>query len=68
MTDRGFSSFARQTALLLIMAQMGSFVPATQLRFSPVDAVYTRYVLVGISLLFVATRYNSYAEWERMTT
>ena len=38
----GKSTFLRQTALLALMAQMGSFVPARAARLSPVDAVFTR--------------------------
>ncbi|HEY3990203.1 MAG TPA: DNA mismatch repair protein MutS [Acidobacteriaceae bacterium] len=38
----GKSTYLRQAALLVIMAQMGSFVPAARMRFAPVDRVYTR--------------------------
>ena len=38
----GKSTFLRQTALIVIMAQMGSFVPATRVRFPIVDRVFTR--------------------------
>lgn len=38
----GKSTYLRQTALLVIMAQMGCFVPAEQMRFGLVDRVYTR--------------------------
>jgi DNA mismatch repair protein MutS len=38
----GKSTYLRQTALIVIMAQMGSFVPATQTRMSVVDRVFTR--------------------------
>ncbi|NNF07174.1 MAG: DNA mismatch repair protein MutS [Candidatus Eisenbacteria bacterium] len=38
----GKSTYLRQTGLLTIMAQMGSFVPADRFRFSPVDRVFTR--------------------------
>jgi len=38
----GKSTYLRQAALLIIMAQMGSFVPATSMRFSLVDRVFTR--------------------------
>lgn len=38
----GKSSFLRQNALLIIMAQMGSFVPATGATFGIVDRVFSR--------------------------
>ncbi|KAI0125609.1 muts domain V-domain-containing protein [Xylariales sp. AK1849] len=38
----GKSSYVRAVALLVLLAQIGSFVPATSLRLTPVDAVYTR--------------------------
>jgi DNA mismatch repair protein MutS len=38
----GKSTYLRQTALLVILAQMGSFVPAQSMRLSVVDRIYTR--------------------------
>jgi DNA mismatch repair protein MutS len=38
----GKSTYLRQTALLVIMAQCGSFVPAEQMRLGLVDRIYTR--------------------------
>ncbi len=38
----GKSTYLRQAALLVIMAQMGCFVPARSMRFGLVDRVYTR--------------------------
>ena len=38
----GKSTYLRQTALIVIMAQMGSFVPARSTRLSVVDRVFTR--------------------------
>jgi DNA mismatch repair protein MutS len=38
----GKSTYLRQAALLVIMAQMGSFVPAARMRYGLVDRVYTR--------------------------
>lgn len=38
----GKSTYLRQTALLVIMAQAGSFVPAESMVFSPIDRIFTR--------------------------
>lgn len=38
----GKSSYARMTALLVIMAQIGSFVPATSVSLRPFDAIFAR--------------------------
>jgi DNA mismatch repair protein MutS len=38
----GKSTYLRQTALLVIMAQAGSFVPAESMIFSPIDRIFTR--------------------------
>jgi DNA mismatch repair protein MutS len=38
----GKSTFLRQTALVSIMAQMGSFVPAREAKLSIVDRIFTR--------------------------
>lgn len=38
----GKSTYLRQTALLVIMAQMGSFVPAAEARVGLVDRIFTR--------------------------
>jgi len=38
----GKSTYLRQAALVVIMAQMGSFVPARSLRLSAVDRIFTR--------------------------
>lgn len=38
----GKSTYLRQAALLVIMAQMGCYVPADKMRFGLVDRVYTR--------------------------
>ena len=38
----GKSTYLRQAALLTIMAQIGSFVPAERMRYGVVDRVYTR--------------------------
>ena len=38
----GKSCYIKQVALLCIMAQIGSFIPATSARLGILDAVYTR--------------------------
>ncbi len=38
----GKSTYMRQTAMLVIMAQIGSFIPARSGSFSPVDRIFTR--------------------------
>jgi DNA mismatch repair protein MutS len=38
----GKSTYMRQTALIVLLAHCGCFVPATECRLGPVDAIYTR--------------------------
>ncbi|KAH8676130.1 muts domain V-domain-containing protein [Xylariales sp. PMI_506] len=38
----GKSSYVRAVALMVLLAQIGSFVPAAAMRLTPVDAIYTR--------------------------
>jgi DNA mismatch repair protein MutS len=38
----GKSTYLRQAAMLVLMAQMGCFVPADKMRFGLVDRIYTR--------------------------
>ena len=38
----GKSSYIRQVALITIMAQLGSFVPAQEASIGVVDGIYTR--------------------------
>jgi len=38
----GKSTYMRQVALIVILASMGSYVPASVCRLGPIDAIYTR--------------------------
>lgn len=38
----GKSTYMRQTALIVLLAHVGSFVPAEQARFGPIDRIFTR--------------------------
>ena len=38
----GKSTYMRQTALIVILAHIGSFVPADKLRVGPIDRIFTR--------------------------
>ena len=38
----GKSTLMRQTGLLVVLAQMGTAVPASEMRLSPVDRIFTR--------------------------
>ena len=38
----GKSTYMRQTALIVILAHIGSFVPAESLRIGPIDRIFTR--------------------------
>jgi DNA mismatch repair protein MutS len=38
----GKSTYMRQTALIVILANVGSFVPANKLRVGPIDRIFTR--------------------------
>jgi len=38
----GKSTYLRQAAMLILMAQMGCFVPASRMRYGLVDRIYTR--------------------------
>lgn len=39
----GKSSYIRQVALICAMAQMGSYVPASEASLGILDGIYTRY-------------------------
>ena len=54
----GKSTLLRQTALAVIMAQMGSFIPAKRFRFHMIDRIFTRIgaedkILEGRSTFFI---------------
>ncbi|XP_077469004.1 DNA mismatch repair protein Msh6 [Stigmatopora argus] len=54
----GKSTLMRQCGLVIVLAQLGCFVPAESLRFTPVDRVFTRLgasdrIMAGESTLFV---------------
>jgi DNA mismatch repair protein MSH6 len=54
----GKSTLMRQTALIVILAQLGSYVPAESCRLSSVDRIFTRIgasdkILAGESTFFV---------------
>ncbi len=38
----GKSTYMRQTALIILLAHIGSFVPATAVRIGPIDRIFTR--------------------------
>ncbi len=42
MTKGGKSSYMRQVGSIVVMAQMGSFVPADFCEISPFDGIFTR--------------------------
>jgi len=54
----GKSTMLRQTCLIAILAQIGSFVPAESCRLTPIDCIFTRLgasdrILLGQSTFFV---------------
>ncbi|KAG0722711.1 DNA mismatch repair protein Msh6 [Chionoecetes opilio] len=55
----GKSTLMRQTALICLLAQMGSYVPAASCRLTPVDRVFTR---VGASDRIMAGESTFYVE------
>jgi len=59
----GKSTYLRQTALISIMAQMGSFVPARQATLGIVDRLYTR---IGAGDDIAAGRSTFYVEMAEM--
>ena len=58
----GKSSYIRQVALIVILAQMGSFVPAKRAKIGVVDAVFTRIGSGDVLALGVSTFMNEMLE------
>jgi len=61
----GKTSFTRQIALLVILTQIGSFIPATSAKLCPVDGIFTRMgahdnEAAGESTFFVEIKETSY--------
>ena len=61
----GKSTFLRQTGLMVVMAQMGSFVPALEAKISVCDRLFTRvgasdYLLRGQSTFMVEMQETAY--------
>ncbi|KAI6203306.1 DNA mismatch repair protein [Aphelenchoides besseyi] len=61
----GKSTIMRQTALMTIMAQLGSFVPAKYMKLSPVDRVFCR---IGANDCLSAGQSTFYVELEETAT
>ena len=61
----GKSTFMRQTALIAIMARMGSFVPATQAVIGDIDRIFTR---IGASDDLASGRSTFMVEMEETAT
>ena len=58
----GKSTLLRQTCLIAILAQIGSYVPAEECQLTPIDCIYTRLgasdrILLGQSTFFVEVRF-----------
>lgn len=49
----GKSSYIRQVALICVMAQMGSYVPASEAAVGILDGIYTRYVSNARGFVFL---------------
>ena len=58
----GKSSYIRQVALIFLLAQMGSFVPASEAKLSTVDAIFTRVGSGDMLALGVSTFMNEMYE------
>lgn len=66
MTFVGKSSYIRQVALIAIMGQIGSYVPADSAHLGILDAVYTRYI--PETTIHINIYLMSLLEWEPLTT
>ena len=58
----GKSSYIRQVAIIFLLAQMGSFVPASEAKISVADAIFTRIGSGDILALGVSTFMNEMYE------
>ena len=55
---QGKSTLLRQTCLIAILSQLGSYVPAAECKITPIDRIFTRLgasdrILLGQSTFFV---------------
>jgi hypothetical protein len=68
LSTAGKSTLLRQTCLIAIMAQIGSFVPAEECELTPVDRIFTRLgasdrILLGQSTFFVEVSFDTLDCW-----
>lgn len=64
----GKSSYIRQVALIAIMGQIGSYVPADSAHLGILDAVYTRYVPWSVNSHDGLLIHTPLLEWEHLIT
>lgn len=61
----GKSTFIRSVALAVMLAHLGTFVPATSMTLSPVDRIFTR---LGASDDILSGKSTFYCEMEETIT
>jgi DNA mismatch repair protein MutS len=61
----GKSTYMRQTALIVLLAYAGSFVPARSARIGPIDRIFSR---IGASTTWPAGAPPSWWRWRRPPT